>query len=68
MSSNVIAFDDEYIKNNLTEDSYDILISKEDVVSDVKSINFDKPNLILSNITLSDNIDGNGTIVINNIT
>ncbi len=68
LSSNVIAFDDEYIKNNLTEDSYDILISKEDVVSDVKSINFDKPNLILSNITLSDNIDGNGTIVINNIT
>ncbi|BAK56838.1 hypothetical protein SFBM_1074 [Candidatus Arthromitus sp. SFB-mouse-Japan] len=68
LSSNVIAFDDEYIKNNLTEDSYDILISKEDIVSDVKSINFDKPNLILSNITLSDNIDGNGTIVINNIT
>lgn len=68
LSSNVVAFDDDYIKNNLTQDSYDILISKEDVASDVKSINFDKPNLILSNITLSDNIDGNGTIIINDIT
>ena len=60
--------EDEYIENELKESDYDILISHfvEENSDDVLS--FDKPNLILSSIELNKNyIDGNGTIIINNI-
>lgn len=68
ITSNVVALDENYIKNVLTKDNYDILISNEDIKSDINTINFDKPNLILSNKNLGNNIDGNGTIIIDNVT
>lgn len=68
ISTNIVALEDEYIENELKESDYDILISHfvEENSDDVLS--FDKPNLILSSIELNKNyIDGNGTIIINNI-
>ena len=68
ISTNIVALEDEYIENELKESDYDILISHfvEENSDDVLS--FDKPNLILSIIELNKNyIDGNGTIIINNI-
>ncbi len=68
ISTNIVALEDEYIENKLKESDYDILISHfvEENSDDVLS--FDKPNLILSSIELNKNyIDGNGTIIINNI-
>lgn len=68
LSCNIAALEDDYIKDKLTEDGYDILISKESNGEDTISMDFDKPSLVLSNIVLDNqNIDGNGTIVINNI-
>lgn len=68
ISTNIVALEDEYIENELKESDYDILISHfvEENSDDVLS--FDKPNLILSSIELNKNyIDGNGNIIINNI-
>ena len=68
ISTNIVALEDEYIENKLKESDYDILISHfvEENSDDVLS--FDKPNVILSSIELNKNyIDGNGTIIINNI-
>ena len=61
--------EDEYIENELKESDYDILISHSvEENSDDDVLSFDKPNLILSSIELNKNyIDGNGTIIINNI-
>ncbi len=66
VSSSVVALESDYIRDGLSEDEYDILIS--DVHKGDHFYNFDKPNLVLSNKDLNDNkIDGNGTIIINNI-
>ena len=66
ISSNIVAFDDEYIENTLKESEYDILITSLDV--EENGIDFDKPQIILSNIDLSRNyLDGNGTIIFSNI-
>lgn len=67
--TNIVALEDEYIENELKESDYDILISHSvEENSDDDVLSFDKPNLILSSIELNKNyIDGNGTIIINNI-
>lgn len=69
ISTNIVALEDEYIENELKESDYDILISHSvEENSDDDVLSFDKPNLILSSIELNKNyIDGNGTIIINNI-
>lgn len=68
LSTSIIALESDYIENSLNKDEYDILISNAVNDSDVVTLDFDKPNLILSKIQLSnDNIDGNGTLIINNI-
>lgn len=68
ISSNIIALESDYIKENLNKDEYDILISNVVNDNDVLVFDFDKPDLILSQIPLNnENIDGNGTLVINNI-
>lgn len=66
ISSNIVAFDDEYIENTLKENEYDILITSFD--REENGIAFDKPQIILSNIDLNKNyLDGNGTIILSNI-
>ena len=68
ISTNIVALEDEYIENELKESDYDILISHFVEENSDNVLSFDKPNLILSSIELNKNyIDGNGTIIINNI-
>lgn len=68
ISTNIVALEDEYIENELKESDYDILISHSVEENSDDVLSFDKPNLILSSIELNKNyIDGNGTIIINNI-
>lgn len=68
ISTNIVALEDEYIENGLKESDYDILISHLVEGNNDDILSFDKPNLILSSIELNKNyIDGNGTIIINNI-
>lgn len=69
ISTNIVALEDDYIKNYIDDGEYDILISNFLVDDGLENtLNFDKPNLILSKIDLNkDYIDGNGTIKINNI-
>ena len=67
ISSNVVALDSEYVKNDLSEKDYDILMTpyykNEDNV-----IKFDKPNLILADMDLrEEKLDGNGTLILRNI-
>lgn len=67
IKSNVIALDEEGVKSRIENDDYNILISP--LIDDGnKILNFDKPNIILSRVELNkDYIDGNGTLLINNI-
>lgn len=69
ISTNIVALEDDYIKNYIDDGEYDILISNFLLDDGLENtLNFDKPNLILSKIGLNkDYIDGNGTIKINNI-
>lgn len=69
ISTNIIALEDEQIKNYIDDGNYDILISHFLGDKDDENVlGFDKPNLILSKIDLNkDYIDGNGTVQINNI-
>lgn len=68
IESNIIALDEDYIENSLEEDEYDILISDLYKKEDELSLDFDKPNIILSKHKLSkEQIDGNGTILIHNM-
>lgn len=68
LSINIIALDDEQIKNKIDKGEYDILISHFVDKRAEKVLNFDKPNLILSKIGLNKSyMDGNGTIIIDSI-
>ena len=67
IKSNIIALDDNGVLSRIEKKDYNILIShfgdKEHI-----NLNFDKPGLILSRKELTPRyIDGNGTLLINNI-